>query len=1141
VTIPGGLALSSAPSANRGRLRWERGGGLVAALALTFLFVAAIGANEVRRDVRVLALLEPVVAWISRSGGGITALALAHQTTVGWASSAAATAIAVLGLIIGRWRGVPLLVLAAAVSLAVWGQIALLADRSVAGLCLYAAGFVCAALLGGWYPLTRLPGFPRWPLPAGRPAAAQRDAWPLWELVLLFGFTVLALLSRVYALSELPNTFDAEMTSSMLSSRTLDGLRVYLPWGLLGNSTGVAHLLPQMAFFHLFGTSVYALRLVAVLYGVTAVPLCYWLARRMAGTLPAVVATVLLIAAPEQLFWSRTEDTHFAPIAVAALVTAHLGLWLTERVSPVAIVAAALWMPCCRFFYAPAMILCAYPVALYAHAVVCVRGAWRKAWYAVPLLAGGVALWCFSLSIAYACLNHGEWRFVNPTGSYGPAVWAQPGQPTWSGLFQLRVQSAAVNVARVATSMALYTSFSPFYVRADASGHPTLINVAMLVIVVLALGYLLGQAFERRAFALLLWVGLGLLPALLSNDPADRRMSIIFPALYIVAGVFVGAIMRLVRGCAGHALERVTGALLALTLLGVVWTSLASHFLLPIGPLPAERAFRFTKPLFQESDVIFNSLNDTVALLQVFGNLQDFLVHVPCYRFVEPADWLTAVLELHCEFTDNAYRFTLPPERITALRAAPPRRQRISFLLDNQPLTPSRVELLRTLYPHARYSEFRSPDSIARLVETVQLVALTIDHTDMQIVHAPTLALGPGQSGAAELPSRLLAGIDLAPSGESAAEGIVVNGGLLIERPGWYRFAIVPPCTQATLAIDGRPTAERHPLLAGVHPFALTLPNTAACTLPMQLLVQSHLQSELTAIPAEKIVSPAVAALSAAQAPRVLPYDGYGDAREFVEPAGRIVDFGVDAEGAVFVFLDARDGYRVQRFNSAGTQDASWEPQGTQGNAVHTMVVAPDGHVYLRSDRTVWVFDRDGHPQSTWNEPPIGTRDLAILDDGHSLGRLRDEQAMAILDRNGRLQAQWDQFVGEPGRFGFPASVTRNPQGDVLIIERDGHALLFRGQAGQLQPQFVRRFPIAFSELPVQPQGVAFDGRDRILVPDPDHAATQVYTLDGQRLMARAPERDLNTRGFGNVVRYQATAERLYALDETRRLWVIAR
>ena len=80
---------------------------------------------------------------------------------------------------------------------------------------------------------------------------------------------------------------------------------------------------------------------------------------------------------------------------------------------------------------------------------------------------------------------------------------------------------------------------------------------------VLGLGYLLGQVYDRRAFALLFWVGLGLLPALLSDAPADRRMSIMFPALYVVVGVLVGADVRLVRRCAGRVLAAATGALLA--------------------------------------------------------------------------------------------------------------------------------------------------------------------------------------------------------------------------------------------------------------------------------------------------------------------------------------------------------------------------------------------------------------------------------------------------------------------------------------------------------------------------------------------------------------------------------------------------
>ena len=143
----------------------------------------------------------------------------------------------------------------------------------------------------------------------------------------------------------------------------------------------------------------------------------------------------------------------------------------------------------------------------------------------------------------------------------------------------------------------------------------------------------------------------------------------------------------------------------------------------------------------------------------------------------------------------------------------------------------------------------------------------------------------------------------LALSPDATGEGLVVSGGLLIEQPGWYRFALDPPCAPATLTIDELPTAGRRPLLTGVHPFALTLPDAAACALPVQLLVQSQAQPDPVPMPPGAIVSPAVAAVPAAQAPAVVTFDGYGEARQFVQPAGRILDVAVDADGTVFVLV----------------------------------------------------------------------------------------------------------------------------------------------------------------------------------------------------------------------------------------------
>ena len=46
-----------------------------------------------------------------------------------------------------------------------------------------------------------------------------------------------------------------------------------------------------------------------------AMPLMYWFGRRLGGVPPAIIAALFFITAPEQLFWARNENIHFAPIA----------------------------------------------------------------------------------------------------------------------------------------------------------------------------------------------------------------------------------------------------------------------------------------------------------------------------------------------------------------------------------------------------------------------------------------------------------------------------------------------------------------------------------------------------------------------------------------------------------------------------------------------------------------------------------------------------------------------------------------------------------------------------------------------------------------------------------------------------------
>jgi hypothetical protein len=1132
--------------ATRGAGRFSAVIALIAALLTAFLTVAVIGAQQAAHGQRVLSLLDPLVGWIRGPGKAAYEWLLAKPIDIGQLTTAAAAAVALVGLIVGRRAALPLVLLAAAVALAAWGQILLLADRLPLGIALYVGGVVCAVALGIWCPMARLRGFPELPVPEASPQPERRAArLPFgWECVLVFLLTVIALLSRTYALTELPSFFEGEMTISFLSSRTLAGLRTYVPWALTANSTGLAHLLPQLLSYELFGTSIYALRLVAVFFGVVTVPLFYWLVRRLAGIGPALAGTVLFIAAPEQLWWSRAENSYFILICFLAVVTAHLGLWMVRRFSFPAVLTAALWMPFSRYFYAPGMVLVLYPTLLYAHGVCCVRGAWRKAWYVVPLLAAGTVMWLFSLSAVDAYMHGTSLRFVNPMMNGGVPVWRKQGEfasVSVPELIRLQVVSTTRNLGQVAEGLAYSGGFSQWYQRANPSSHhPTIVNVGVVVMLALGLGYLLGQVWDRRAFMLLLWVGLGLLPGVLSTDPAARRILLIFPALYAIVAVLLGAIVRLVRTAAGGVAAWLTTVPLSAAVAAVAATSLASHLLLPINPTAITSTFRFTKPVFEQSDTIFHNVGSSMALLLAYGNLDRFLEDgTPCYQAVSRREWLDIALHPHCEFTGEVYQFSLPPERIAALRAGF-KPQRISFLLTGEPHSRAHLDLLRGLFPRARLHTHQIASG------EIKLVALSVDIADVEALSSPLLKVGSQVAASADLESGLLAGVRLTPAtarnGDApGSQEIVVEGGLLVSRDGWYRYELAPACPEATWWIDNEvisATAAPRPMLAGAHALKIALTGPITCQLPLQLRVQAGDGHGMVPVAPDRFVAASVAALPQAQAPPFVPYPGYGPAQRFAQMPGTIIDFAVDGAGSADLLVRETSGFRVHRLNPRGDEEAVWQVEAPNGRNLSAIAVAPAGEALLRADRLVLPYDREGRPLGQWNDPQVWTLEIALLRDGRVLSCLPDRNSIGVLGPDGALQQQWNHFAGGPGRFDAPVSVTINEAGDLLVIQTDGQALLFHTPPEQFAPVFVNQFQIDFSRFPVMPRGCTFDGPDRIVVADPDAARTLVYNFRGERMLAEEQARDLSAKGFtGEVVRLQSANGRLYVLDAARTLW----
>jgi hypothetical protein len=1109
----------------------------VATVIAAFVLIAAIGNRQAAQGQRVFAQLDTPIEFLRVSGGAVRDWALAHAVGVGWVTTAVGSTIALAGVVLGGGRAAPLLLLAVAMALATWGEVLLLTDHTALGASCYGASVICAFGLGIWCPMP-----PVFNADAGSGSRAAGDDRRIGlECVCVGVLTIAALLSRVYALTELPNFFEAEMSVSMLASRTWAGLYEYVPSGLSGNSNGLMHLLPQMLSFRVLGTSIYSLRLVSVAFGVVAVPVFYLLLRRIAGPLVGLIGGALLVTAPDQLFWSRDENTMFIPLTVLAIVTVYLGLRMVERVGFARVLVAALWMPIGRYFYLPGMVLLVYPLLLYAHALVFVRGTWRSLWYAVPLMAGGVMLWIVSLTMVNAAVHEWKSGFVSPTGNIGAAIWEGENQLRTTSI-PARALLSAVAVGRhlgaVVSAMTYRGGFSQWYQRADPSKHPTITNIGVVVMVALGLGYLLGQLYDQRAFALLLWVGLGLLPGILSLDPATRRIGLVFPGMYAIAAVTLGAFVQLIRDRGGRVLASFGSVAMTVALLGIIWTSVASHFELPIGPPFATKLFRFTQPLFEGSDAIFHDVDPTMALLLVFGNADRFLEpgKTPCLRHVNPREWLSAALQQRCAFTDTVHQFTASDIERAALAAAY-HPQRVSFLLRDEPSNDSYIELLRGLYPRAVVRA--TPPTLPE----VKLVALTIARSDVEALHVPELS-GSEETTTSRLAARLLRGVRLTPTAANAPGGatVSVRAGLLLEGDGWYRFGLTPACAGTTITIDRRAVTPSDvlPLLAGVHALDITLPNADACVLPLEFSLDVQRDQHLVALKPVILLAPAAAAVPQAHAPTVALYGGYGAAQQFSPEIAAVVDFGVDSEEAVTVLLQDGAGFEVRRFAPDGHELARWKPKVPRGQTVWGLMVAMDGTSFVISPTTTLVYDRSGSPIAVWNDPPVWTSEVAALPDGRVLSCVPHHAAVAVLRPDGTVEREWARFEGGPGRFSEPMSVRVQGQ-EVLVLQSDHQALLFHNPLGEFGPVFVRSFPLSFTTKSVYPRGAAFDGPERIVVPDPGLPMTLVYGVDGQRLMAADPARDVNNRGFGDIVRLVAMHDHLYVLDGARRLWRLAR
>lgn len=1114
----------------------RRGLGVVAIAAGTvaaYVAVMLVGRAEDAAGARILGVFDPVFLWLRGPGASATDWLDRHPLPVALALAIGLALLAAWALLRAGRHAAPLLAACATLALGIGGQALLLGDATALGRGLYLAGIAAAFALGWWRPMRQLPGFPATGVDAGAGlGGAWRPAWRV-EWALILGLTGIGLLCRTWALTELSDFLDLETVDSWLQSRTLHGTADYVRFVFLATNPGAAHMLPQWALFNVFGTSLFTLRMAAVAWGVLSVPLMYWFVRRLAGPAPAVLAALLMATAPDQLFWSRSENGFFAPVPVLALLTVHVALSMSTRLSATSVAAAALLMPASRYAYTTCLAMVLIPLAVAGHAGLFLRGAWRRFWYVLPLLALGLVAWWFHLTVLLGVLGDGPWRFRHPAQIYGGTAWTKQGdfaEASIPELIRLQAESFSTHLVRVVRDLTdeQRNSFGHWYMRAQPNPHPTTMNVGVVVLLALGVGYLGGQLRDPRAWLLLTWLLVALLPGIGSRDAAPRRMLMLFPVAHVVGSLFVAAVIRIARQVGGRRLAACAAAAASAALLTVVVTNTVSHFRMPLQPMIFSDHLRFLRPIVERSDTVFVNLPGPFHSLLIFDSADRFVTGSLCSERVrDAARWLPLALRPRCTFADPVAGLAFTAAEREAADAAHTT-QRVSFIFFVDPTTQAELDIVRGLYPQAQWAEYTSPR------DQRHSVALSIDIADSAALHAPRLrtAMTP--------PPQILADVEMRASSDGAPpdRSALIEGGILVDRDGWYRFDLQPGCSGAELHVGtppvGPPAATA--LLAGVQPFTLRLPDATACPLPQRLTIASAEAPDPIPLDPDRITSREVTALPIAAAPPLRGDAGY-DARELIRQLpGRSADLAIAPDGSLLILIKGAGGWRLHRYAADGHLRSDWALDAPPELDPSTMAVAPDGTVAILFGQHLLLVGPEGQALGRWNNLAfVWESRLAFAGPDRLVVTIPHRNAVAVFGRDGAPLGEYTTFPAGPPVLFAPSEMALTADGDLALLQPDRLALRFETPSDRFAPVFQNAFSVAAAA-----SGLAFDGRDRLLVLA--EGRLLVYDMDGTRLMADTPARDPSRLRLGPAARVRSSGGRLYVLDpEGSRVWQLQR
>lgn len=362
---------------------------------------------------------------------------------------------------------------------------------------------------------------------------------------------ILALIHRLYALNLISEFFEGEISPYSAGATSLSGM-IYANRGTNGpwSPLGFLYYLPIYFTTSIFSVDLLSLRLSSVLVGLATLPLIFVLAHRLGGRITAHVATAFFAFNCLHLGWHRSDIYPHGAMTWPTLLLCWCLLKAYDTKKMIWALGVALMMGLTWHQYPSGQSAVVIPPVALGLFCLFNRFSWSMSKKQTVLIAFGVGLWILGLPASYY-LADGTFIFRNPftlTGSR--ASWGDPNVAN-------SVFSSLLHVVLLALSQTwdvIQGIFfkQPYFFHQEWVPYFDLIQartVAWLEVPFLFIGTLTLLRFAKKFESCVLFAFLfaAILPGVLSEHAYPKRLSTFYPALDIIAGIGLVAILNHIR------------------------------------------------------------------------------------------------------------------------------------------------------------------------------------------------------------------------------------------------------------------------------------------------------------------------------------------------------------------------------------------------------------------------------------------------------------------------------------------------------------------------------------------------------------------------------------------------------------------